>query len=56
MKGFCFITLEDETRHANAIVRPDLFETYRLEINPEPALVITGILQNEEGVIRIMAE
>jgi error-prone DNA polymerase len=55
-KGFCFITLEDETGHANAIVRPALFELSRLVINLEPALLITGRLQNEQGVIHIMAE
>jgi error-prone DNA polymerase len=55
-KGFCFITLEDETGHANAIVRPDLFERCRLVINLEPALIITGRVQNEEGVIHVQAE
>jgi error-prone DNA polymerase len=55
-KGFCFITLEDETGHANAIVRPELFERHRLVINLEPALVITGRVQNEENVIHIQAE
>jgi len=55
-KGFCFITLEDETGHVNAIVRPKLFEEYRLVINLEPALVITGRVQNESGVIHVMAE
>ena len=55
-KGFVFITLEDETGHANAIVRPHLFEAARLVINLEPALVITGRLQNEQGVIHVMAE
>ena len=55
-KGFCFITLEDETGLANAIVRPRLFEESRLTINLEPALVITGRLQNEKGVIHVMAE
>jgi error-prone DNA polymerase len=55
-KGFCFITLEDETGLANAIVRPKLFEEARLVINLEPALVITGRLQNEQGVIHVMAE
>ncbi len=55
-KGFCFITLEDETGLANAIVRPRLFEEARLVINLEPALVITGRLQNEKGVIHVMAE
>jgi error-prone DNA polymerase len=55
-KGFCFITLEDETGFANAIVRPRLFEECRLAINMEPALLITGRLQNEQGVIHVMAE
>ena len=55
-KGFVFITLEDETGHANAIVRPQLFEAARLIINLEPALVIVGRLQNESGVIHVMAE
>jgi len=55
-KGFCFITLEDETGLVNVIVRPRLFEEARLVINLEPALVITGRLQNEKGVIHVMAE
>jgi error-prone DNA polymerase len=55
-KGVCFITLEDETGLANAIVRPKLFEEARLVINLEPALVITGRVQNEQGVIHVMAE
>jgi error-prone DNA polymerase len=55
-KGVCFITLEDETGLANAIVRPGLFERERLTINLEPALIITGRLQNEEGVIHVLAE
>jgi error-prone DNA polymerase len=55
-KGFCFITLEDETGLANAIVRPALFEKRRLVINLEPALMITGRLQNEQGVVHVMAD
>ena len=55
-KGVCFITLEDETGHANAIVRPGLFESARLIINLEPALLIAGRLQNELGVIHVLAE
>jgi len=54
-KGFCFITLEDETGAANAIVRPGLFEKARLVINLEPALIITGRVQNEQGVVHVMA-
>jgi error-prone DNA polymerase len=55
-KGVCFITLEDETGHANALVRPGLFESARLIINLEPALLIAGRLQNERGVIHVLAE
>ena len=55
-KGFCFITLEDETGLANAIVRPKLFEEMRLTINLEPSLLIVGKVQNEQGVIHVMAE
>ncbi|HVW19651.1 MAG TPA: error-prone DNA polymerase [Opitutaceae bacterium] len=55
-KGVCFITLEDETGHANAIVWPSLFEARRLTINLEGALLITGRVQNERNVTHLMAE
>jgi error-prone DNA polymerase len=55
-KGVCFITLEDETGFANAIVRPRLFEKERLVISLEPALVIAGRVQNEDGVIHVLAD
>src|SRR5690606_20081694 len=41
-KGFVFISLEDETGVANAVVTPPMFERHRLVINQEPALFITG--------------
>jgi hypothetical protein len=37
-------------------LRPPLFEEARLIINLESALVITGRLQNEPGVIHVMTE
>ena len=55
-KGFVFISLEDETGVANAVVRPDLFEQRRMVINEEPALCIVGRLQNQAGVIHVKAE
>ena len=55
-KGFVFISLEDETGIANAIVLPSLFERLRLVITQEPALKITGKLQNLHGVIHVKAE
>lgn len=55
-KGVVFISLEDETGVANAIVRAALFEQHRLLINEEPNLRITGRLQHREGVIHVQAE
>ncbi|MBI4622588.1 MAG: error-prone DNA polymerase [Verrucomicrobia bacterium] len=55
-KGFVFISLEDETGIANAIVHPQVFERQRLVITQEPALRITGRLQNQHGVIHVKAE
>jgi error-prone DNA polymerase len=54
-KGFVFLSLEDETGIANAIVSADLFERRRLIITGESALRITGRLQNVEGVIHVKA-
>jgi len=54
-KGFVFISIEDETGVANAIVTPQLFERSRLLISEEPFLVIEGILQNIENVIHVKA-
>jgi error-prone DNA polymerase len=55
-KGFVFVSLEDETGVANAVVRPQLFEQCRLTITQEPALLIAGRLQLHDGVIHIKAE
>ena len=55
-KGFVFISLEDETGIANAIVTPDRFERYRLVINQESALLVTGRVQNQHGIIHVKAE
>jgi error-prone DNA polymerase len=55
-KGFVFISLEDETGIANAVVVPQFFERHRLIITQEPSLKITGRLQNASEVIHIRAE
>ena len=55
-KGFVFISLEDETGVANAIVLPELFERCRLLITSEKFLIIEGLLQNFENVIHIKAQ
>ena len=55
-KGFVFISLEDETGIANAIVTPALFEQQRLTISQEAFLIIEGRVQIAEGTIHIKAE
>jgi error-prone DNA polymerase len=55
-KGFVFISLEDETGVANAIIRPDLFHRNRLLLASERFLAIEGILQNQDNVISVRAE
>src|SRR5437667_12852782 len=55
-KGFVFLSLEDETGVANAIVNPDLFQQNRLLVTAEQFLMIEGILQNQDNVISVKAE
>ena len=54
-KGFVFLSLEDETGIANAIVRPALFERARATLVHEPFLLVDGILQHEDGVTAVRA-
>jgi error-prone DNA polymerase len=55
-KGVVFITLEDETGLANAIVYSDTFEKYRLVITTELFLLIHGRVQrDDEGTTHLMA-
>jgi error-prone DNA polymerase len=54
-KGFVFISLEDETGIANAIVTPRLFEAERLVITQEAFLLIEGQVQHKENTILIRA-
>jgi error-prone DNA polymerase len=51
-----FVSLEDESGIANAIVRSELFEKLRLTITQESFLEIEGTLQTIEGVISVFAK
>jgi error-prone DNA polymerase len=55
-RGFVFLSLEDETGVANAIVHPDLFQKNRLLLTAEKFLLVEGILQNQDNVISVRAE
>jgi error-prone DNA polymerase len=54
-KGFVFVSLEDETGIANAIVEPDLFISQKTSLVDSPYLRIDGVLQNQEGVVSVRA-
>jgi error-prone DNA polymerase len=55
-KGFLFLSLEDETGVANAIVHPDLLHKNRILLISERFLMVEGILQNQDNVISVKAE
>jgi error-prone DNA polymerase len=54
--GVIFMTLEDETAVANTIVWPQVFETFRPIVLGARLVSVTGKLQNEFGVIHVIAE
>lgn len=54
-KGFCFLTLEDETGIGNAVVTPDLFQRHRSIIHTASILQVEGPLQRVDDVIHIRA-
>ncbi|MGA9208374.1 MAG: error-prone DNA polymerase, partial [Terriglobales bacterium] len=55
-RGFVFLSLEDETGIANAIITPDLFEKNRLLLVGEQFLLVEGVLQNLDNVVAVKAE
>ncbi|HKF24608.1 MAG TPA: error-prone DNA polymerase, partial [Candidatus Acidoferrum sp.] len=54
-KGFVFLSLEDETGVANIIITPQLFEQDHTVVVQHAFLQITGIVQNQDGVISVKA-
>lgn len=55
-KGVIFASLEDETGINNIIFWPAVFEAERHNIIGTTLLVVLGELQNEEGVIHVVAQ
>ena len=55
-KGVIFMTLEDEGGVANVIVWPKAFERLRVIVLGARFVAATGKLQNEQGVIHIIAD
>jgi len=54
-KGMCFLTLEDETGTANAVVTPPLYERSRVVLNTSPLLEVAGRLERVDGVTHVRA-
>jgi error-prone DNA polymerase len=54
-KGFVFTTMEDETGMINVIIRPDIYERYRPIAREEPAVIVEGVLQKQEGTLNVLA-
>ncbi len=55
-KGFVFLSLEDETGIANAIITPPLFERDHTVVVHNPFLLIEGTLQNQDNVVSVKVE
>ncbi|MCR4268261.1 OB-fold nucleic acid binding domain-containing protein, partial [Nitratireductor sp. ZSWI3] len=53
--GVIFMTLEDETGIANAIVWPRVFERFRRVVFGARMVVVEGVLQKESDVIHVVA-
>ena len=54
-KGVIFMTLEDETDIANAIVWPKVFERFRPIVLGARLVAVTGKVQSESGIIHVVA-
>jgi error-prone DNA polymerase len=52
-KGFCFLTLEDETGTSNAVLTPATFQRFRAPLHASSLVEIRGPLQSVEGVIHV---
>jgi error-prone DNA polymerase len=55
-KGILFLSLEDETGIANAVVSKDLFAENRLVVVSNPWLLVEGPVQNVDSVIHVQAK
>ena len=55
-KGVTFFTLEDETGFVNLVLWRDTYERFRLLAKTSTLLGVTGKVQQESGVVHIIAE
>jgi error-prone DNA polymerase len=55
-KGLIFLTLEDETGHANIVVMPDVYSLDPMVVLHERFVQVKGRIQNQDGVVHLRAE
>jgi error-prone DNA polymerase len=55
-KGFVFLSMEDETGIANAIISPQLFEECHVVVVHQQFLMIDGQLQNQDNVVSVKSQ
>jgi error-prone DNA polymerase len=55
-RGVLFVTIEDETGHANLILWPAVFEAHRRLVLSASMIACRGKLQREGEVIHVIAE
>jgi len=55
-KGLIFLTLEDETGHANIVVMPDVYSADPMVVLHERFVQVKGRVQNQDGVVHLRAE
>ena len=53
--GVIFVTLEDETGQANVVVWPKIAEAQRKPLLQAKFLVISGVVQQQDGVLHLVA-
>jgi error-prone DNA polymerase len=53
--GFVFLSIEDETGIANAVITPQLFDQHHVLVVHQQFLLIDGELQNQDGVVSVKA-
>ncbi len=51
--GMCFLTIEDETGTANAVLTPQQFRRFRVPLHTSPLVEIAGPVQNVDGVLHV---
>ena len=55
-KGFCFLTLEDDSGMVNVVIRPDIYEQHRQIFRLAPVIVVEGMIQKRDGITNVIAQ